>query len=407
MFTYDPERDGAEAKDLFDKLYKNIKFDKKLYKKLHKFRVGWMKKSSEYSEFLGGNTIGLQRVRFSTRDDDMLMTGIYNIDPGVVRSNIIRLPAIDPAWSVSTNPVLQTLCYTMHRFIVDGELGNKLDSALKECYYIFSYKVFGGLLSHYFKYNTTPAIAKAANERLSNRYLIKRLGTWNNVIEFRAGVVIPNNGTQVPRLKEYSTEAAIRIVNDLQGSIRDTIKYMFAVMKEVETSSTDIRSTSLVSSNSESGDATIDVTDRPDKYVHKLKELMSTPIDLIDDDILYLVTSLIKSSDPEIVKSVLRSLSDSYNPKSKHDKYLEYIILKTIEYCTSKGIFTDYRGNIVAVMNYSRGYWSSGSVNDRQVLEVRHKIKNTVASTIKRKTKWVIASNTIATIIYLFVRAIK
>ena len=114
MFNYDPKHDGKEASDLFGKLYKNISFDKKLYKQLYEFRIHWSHKGVEYSEFLGGNTLGVHPVRFSSRDDSMLMNDIYNVDVAVVYNNIIKLPDINKKWKVSTNPILQTLIYTVH-----------------------------------------------------------------------------------------------------------------------------------------------------------------------------------------------------------------------------------------------------------------------------------------------------
>jgi len=407
MFNYNPNADGPEATDLFDKLYKDITFDKKLYKKLRLFRHDWTKKGVEYAEFLGGNSIGLHPIRFSTRDDNTLLADIYNVDPDSLRNNIIKFPDINKDWSVSTNPILQTLCYTMHRFIVDGKMGNTLDGALRECFYIFSYKVFGSLISHYFKYNTTPAIAKATYEKLSNRYLIKRLGSWNKVLEHRAKTVLPTDGIHSDRLRTYTTLDSIRIINDLQGSIRDTIKYIYVVMQEIINNNLKINSTSLIE-NTDGGEATSkSLIDRPDRYILRLNETIGSPVNLIDEDIIYLITNFIKSSNTEVVKTTLKTLSNEYDPRSRDAKYTEYIILKTIAYCNTRGISTDYRGNIVEIIGHMKGYWSSGSVKDKEVSFVKDVIDKAVVSSTHHKTKWVIASNTLSVIVYLFVRAIK
>jgi len=407
MFNYDPKRDGPEAKDLFDKLYKDISFDKKLYKKLHNFRLNWLSKGVEYPEFLGGNTLGVHTIRFSTRDDDHLLVDIFNADPLMVLGNIKKLPDIDASWAVSTNPILQTLTYTMHRFIIDDKLGSKLDEALKECYYIFAYKVFGSLLSNYFRYNTTPAIAKATFEKLSNRFLIKKYGTWNAVLEHRANSVLPPAGLHSERLLEYTTNDSIRIVNDLQGGIREHIKSIYEVMLDVTTNKTSIGSSSLLGTTGDGDDTTKSITNRPDRYVNKLRELMGNPLNLIDDDIIHLTTQFIRAGDAALIKDTLLRLSEDYNPKDRDSVYIESIILNTIAYCNTKGIMSDYRSNILEVINYMKGYWSSGSVKDKDVKRVKKVISLAVKKSTKRRTQWVLSANTLAVIVYLFIVSVK
>jgi len=407
MINYIPAKHGDQMNNLFDYVCKDIKFDRKLFNKLQKFRVSWSRKNIEYSEFLGSNLLGLHAVRFSTRDDDMLVTDIYNIDINTLYTNILKLPDINKTWAVATNPVLQILIYTMHRFITDGNLGKHKEEAIRECYHIFAYKVFGSLISHYFKYNTTPAIAKATYERLSNRFLIKKLGNWNNVIEYRANDVIPPKGLHSKRLEIYSTDDAIKIANDLQGRIRETIKNVYLVMMEVRENDYKIQSTSHIEDSSGADEATKSLTDRPDKYINSLKAAIGNAASIVDDDLIYLATSFVKSSDQNIVRNTLIQMSETYDPRSKDSNYLDAIILKTIAYVNTKGIHSDYKDNIVAIVGHMKGYWSSGSVKDSDVAMVKHIISDMIKKSTKRRTRWVVSANTLVVIVYLFMRAIR
>ena len=408
MIHYDPKRDGKEAKDLFDKVYKHIRFDRSLAKQLKIFRLGWLQKGPEYSEFLGANTLGTHAIRFSSRDDSLLLTDIYNVDQGVLLTNIKKLPDINPSWQVSTNPVLQTLCYTMHRYIADGKLkGRALEDALKECYYIFSYKVFGSLLYRYFDRPATPALAKATYEALSNRFLIKRLGSWGAVMEYRARAVIPEDGVQVPRLRSYTTDDSVRCVNDLQGAIRRTLVEMYSVMVNVQGSDGGISATSMVEQIGDSEESTRDITDRPDKYVHRLREIVGAETKLVNDDIIHLVTKLVKSSDAKGLLVTLKLMTSTLKPNDRNYKLIDDIVIKTINYVNTKGMRNNYRDNVLNIATHMRGYWSSGSVKDPEVTAVKKYIAELVKTATGRRTAWVVAANTTAIIVYLFVMAVK
>lgn len=408
MHVYDPNVDGKEAKDLFDKRYKHIRFDKSLARHLKIFRLGWVQKSPDYSEFLGANTLGTHPIRFSSRDDSMLLSDIYNIDVGALLADIKRLPDLNPSWQVSTNPVLQTMCYTMHRFIVDGKIkGRALEDALRECYYIFSYKVFGSLIYSYFKFTPSPALAKATYEGLSNRYLIKRLGSWGAVMEYRARTVIPEDGAQVGRLRTYTTDDAVRTVNDLQGAIRRTIVEIYGVMVTIDKGKGGIATSTMVEKVGEGEEGTRAITDRPDKYTHRLREIIGVEAKLVNDDIIHLVTSLVKASDKVVLLDTLKYLAANIKPKDKHYDLFDNIIIKTVSYVNSKGIRSNYRDNIIEIVNHMRGYWSSGSVKDHELLAVKKYLSKLVRDATGRKTNWVVSANTTAIIIYLFVISVK
>lgn len=407
MFNYDPKRDGPEAVDLFDKVYARIKFDKSLYKKLHKFRLAWTRKSGEYAEFLGGNTLGVQAVRFSTRDVNALLSDIYKVDAGELLNAIRKLPDIDESWAVSTNPVSQTMVYTMHRFMLDGKLGKDTEKGMRECYYIMAYNIIGSLMSNYFSHPANPAVAKATTERMSNRFLLKRLGSWNEVLKYRAGDVLPPDGLHVDRIRTYSTEDSVRVINDLQGRIRELFKSTWSVMADIMDSGSIVDTWSATKENTDGEQESKPVTNRPDRYVIAIKEVVGTPASFIDNDIVHMVTSLVGSSDDDIVRASLERISNTYDPKvAKHD-YIATLIIKNIVYINSKGITGDYRSNALAIIKHMKGYWSSGSVKDSDVNAVKDTIRDIVIQASGRRTKWVISANTLAVIVYIFVRSIK
>jgi len=407
MFSYDPKSDGKDIKNLMGKLYSGVKFDGSLLKRLEAFNIAWMSKGPEYPEFLGSNLLGVHPIRFSTRDDDALLVDIYNVDPNVVYENIIKLPQIDKSWAVSTNPILQTMAYTMHRFYKDGLLGGRTEHGVRLCYYIMAYKIFGSLLSRYFSFSTSPAIAKATHERLSNRFLIKKLGSWNEFLKYRSGDIMPPDGLHYKDIVNFSTPEAVNAVNDLQGRIRETIKNIYLVMLDVIEESSTLTSTSMTDMNMGEGGKTVDLVNRPDKYIIRLKESIATPASLMDADIIHLIHSMVNSSDEDVMNRALLELSESYDSRKSRVDIMSELMLLSIDYLATKDITGDYKTNLVSTIINLRGYWSSGSVKDHRVKEVKGYVYGLVKSVSGRKTKWYLAANSLAVIVYLFVRAVR
>lgn len=404
---YNPKEDGKDIKDMFRKYYGDMKFDKHLASKLKVFRLGWVQKGEDYSDFLGSNLLGVHPIRFSSRDDELLMTDVFNIDASIIRTSLKRLPGVSPTWAVATNPILQTLLYTIHMYTRSSLSEKAKEDAIRDCFHIFSYKVFGGLIYAYFKkYTPSVDVAKATYEKLSNRFLIKQLGTWNDVIEHRASTVLPH-GSQYKRIKNYDTPDAVRVCNDTQGAIRKTILEIYGVMVNITVSGEGISSASLEETIGDGEAKNKALTERPDKYIHRLEGIIGNPTALLNDDVIYLVSNLVKASDTGVMSKSLIALSDEYNPKHKNAKYAENIILKTIAYAHSKGIRSEYRDNLLEIVKHMTGYWSSGSVSDPEVKATKEYLSSVVKKATGRKTGWVVAANTTGLIVYLFIMAIK
>ena len=166
--TLDEVYDIFLKKEIGNELYLALKF----------FRINWTQKSDDYIEFLGNNLTGVQPIRFSTLDEQTFYN-ILNVDHDSLQKELYKVKGINKDFRTISNATYLTLVYLMHKFSITRELDNKTkEDAVKELYYIFCYKVISSLNSHYFKYNIDVSIAKAINERMTARYLVKRFNSW-------------------------------------------------------------------------------------------------------------------------------------------------------------------------------------------------------------------------------------
>lgn len=391
--------------ELFDDYLKHIAFDRSLYQELQRFRLSWAQKSDIYIEFLGGNLTGVHPVRFSTVDEDKLFAGVFGVDQANLKYDLFKVPGIDKTRRVTSNPLYQMLFYTMHRFATEYTNVDYKPNDIRETYYIMAYKIISSLLTHYFVYNANIPLAKAVYERLSNRFLIKRFGTWQKVFDHRAMDVLPK-GLHYDRVVAGSTDDSVRVIADLQGRIRENIKNIYAVLKEVEKANEKIYSTSMLESGEE-GMESKDIESRPDMYMNYARSIINEPNSFINDDLVYLVRSIITNLPEDKFVDTLKYISMHYNAKqSEKMDLIDISINTTINYLRTKNITNNYKGQMHTVLTHMRGYWSSSSVKSADVKAIKNNLFKIAGEATGMRTKWLLATICIGVLLYVFLRSV-
>ncbi len=390
-----------DIKDTF-KHHIKIEFNTTLYNKLKAYRINWMQKSDDYIEFLGSNLTGVQPIRFSTQDEDMLFIDILNVDQSNLKYDVFKTKGIYKNRKVTSNAFYLTIVYIMHEFLHSKAIGKNRDDVLKELYYIFAYKAISSLITHNFKYNVDPSIAKAVVERLNNRFHLKKYGSWQEVFELRSLDIIPPNGLHAKRLYTLSTDDSGRIISDMQGRLRDMIKGIYTVLIDVKEKNEKIVSTSSLDIT-EDGVGIKETSNRPDIYIRYVKSIVNIRNDFINDDIVYLVISMFKNVNRDDLVKTLEYISNT-DIKEK-DYILDSVINSTISYLNNKNINGDYQKKMYDVIKYCKSYYTSSSAKDKDIVEVRKLLNSICITATKKKSKWIISTVVITTMVYIIVRS--
>ena len=389
------------VKELFEKnLNPNLKIDKEFFEKLKIFRVSWSQRTEDHIEFLGSNYIGLQPVRFSSQDEDIFFSDIVEIDKDTLITDIKYTKGIDTKRKVESNPYYLTTVYLMHRFTTSSLPNNLKIEAVTELYYLFAYKVISSLIMHYFKYNADISLIKATDSRLSNKFLIKRVNSWQELFTYRARDVLPS-GLHYSRLKSFSTEDCLRVIRDMQGRIRDIVKNIYAVMLEVKESNEKVVSSSLLMADEE-GVKVGDITNSQDRYIIELNRLLSLERDLIDNDLLYLLSNVLKTFNVNETITILQYITN--NDFSGKDVLAEHIITDGVDILQRKNI-KDYQKNILVVIQTIKNWFINRSISNN-LKKTKDDVNKVVCLATKQKPGWRSMNSTVSVMIYLFVRAI-
>jgi hypothetical protein len=400
------ESNKQTIQDVCSRHMSRVVYDTKLIAAMQKFRISWMNKSDDYSEFLGGSLLGIHDIKFSLRDEETVFNDIFEVDNVAFKLDILELDEIDKSWKVTTNPYYHMIMYSIHKYTT-GTLSDKVkDEAITELYLLFAYKVIGSILSHFFKYNIDKSIAMAVYESLSNRYLIKRYKNWQEVFEHRSNDFKSPNGLHANRMKIYTTEDSIRVINDAQGRLKEAVKNIYKVMIEVKESGDKVSITSIHQTIGED-DNIKDITMRPDIYFNYLNSIRRSQHDYIKVELINIIGELLPNIEAKNLKDSLTfiSISGDKNVEKMMDKMHENTLFVGMEFLKSRNIINNYNRDISNVLDSLKRYWSSSKVNVEEMKEVKKFLTVVVKKATGRVTKWMIATTVIGIVLYIYLRA--
>lgn len=379
--------------------------DKKFYMELKKFRLDWVQKNDTNMSFLSSNTVGVHPIRFTTSDFDIFFTDILNVDQGFLIEDIYKTDGIDTTRRTTSNHFNLTIFYIMHMFQNSDLADRDKFDAVIECYYIFAYKILGSHMAHYFKYNVDIEIALAVNARLSNKFLLRRLGSWDKVLKYRADDLLPG-GIRHKELARFSTEDSVVIISDLEGRLRDMIKNVYIVLIEVVENKERVKSSSLI--NSIDGTETMsDITNNHIKYSVYLNSLSSLESDFINRDITHVLKSTIRGVDENDLVTLLKYFVNEIDSSVKK-RLIDMTLEITFAYLNRKDVGDNYKKKTLEIIKLMRNYYGASILGeDRKKLD---EVKSKVNSFIRKKK---ITSNKLAVnnlrsvfLIYIFIRSI-
>lgn len=386
-------------KEVYDFCCPDFVYDHDLYQRIKLFRINWTQKDDTTMEFLSHNLTGVYPVRFSALDEEVLWNTI-GLDPKPIQQEIYDIKGLSKNLRTVTNVTYATLMWFAHKFTISNMSKDDIEDAVRECYYIFIYKIVGSLTAHYFKYTIDESVAKAINERMTNKFLIKRLGSWQELFEYKATDLLPN-GIHYKRLISFTTDDMIRIISDLDTKMRDIFKNNYGAMLKVKNNQERIKSTSLVQVDQEGKESIKDITSRHDLAVTKIRQLIINKVDFINYDLVDLITLRVKVINANDLQDVLEYLT-TIDTKTI-DKYLEAMISNSIMYMSTKGIFNNYKDKLYQVINICLSYWKAGNIKDKISREIKTVFFELVEEKLPDKPRSIIFNLSVATIVYIVV----
>ncbi len=384
-----------------------ITIDKKLYDKLKKFRMEWMYRSESHINFMSSNLIGVYKIRF-TKSDEEEIYAMFDIDYKSLRDDLYELPDIYKERHVSSNPRYLLLLYIAHLIHISNIKTANKNKILLEVYYILAIEIFSSLMVNYYKFELDEDIAIAVFESLSNRFILKKVGSWQKLFEEKAEDIYAPRSVHSKRLTRFKTVDATYTIADLQGKLRSIVKELTRVVNVVIETNTSRDTRSILTTNAEGDESVLDVIHANNLYHTSIQSIIFKRSEFINEEYVQIMKELYSNLHEKELLITLEYISNNYiNNKREIDELVETAINANISYLYLSKLYPPYDKSIIAIVKFLRGYWINSKVkdvNNKKFKKLAYKF--TVKATGK-KTDRIIVTVVIALAIYLMLIAIK
>lgn len=400
-----------DIKDFFSEKLEKVKVDKRLIKQLTDFRFKWCTKTEQHIEFLGSNLLGVHKIIFSELDKEMLLSGIFKINRiDILQDDIYKVNEMEEKFTVASNIVYQVLMYTAYRFTKsDLKLKDK-QSGIRECCLLMQYRMMSSLYnSPRFLYRVPEYIANTVYNKLSNKFLIKRLNNWQELFEYRVDKCLDKETVNFKQMNKYNTLESINLISAIQTKLRGNVNENYSVLVDVIDNDESIHEQSSTFIGGENDlvqgrERTVGYS----SYINNITHTMQQPNNFIDNQTIEIVCSTINSIEEDDLRKFLNCMSDDkFNDYNKLSEIVEQAMLVSFNYLDRTGVNIEQREQLPKATINVRFYWSSSKVVNEKMAEVKKYLVEKARECTGRKTSWLLAALSIAYVLYIFLRSAK
>ena len=396
--------------EVFESNFKQVRFDSKLAKAIYHYQIKYVNTNREYLDFFGGNLLGVHPIRFKDSDIARLFNDVLDVDFIKLSQDTKTVSAINQEFKVSSDVFNLTIMFLIHKFLTSKQINDKdrqraaYDSAL-----LFFYRTIAALVADRFKYQSDPKLAQMAYANLSNKYLIKRLGSWHAVMDYRAKDLIDRQGIHYQKLVSFNDDFGIvYAVNDSQGRLRDLFKNYYNELKKVGESGSRIGTTSSVFLDLEGKENIKEKTRSVESYVNYVKELVVDEHSFIKDDLISVIIDINSNTSFRMVKSVLSWLSMNYSHGKYHkdiDLFLTTVVVHSFHLLHNSIHATNLRDYPTLLTKLKNLYLSTRST-DKDLVLIRDLGEKLIKARGEHISESLLLSTRTSIILYITLRAL-
>lgn len=354
------------VKQVLDEFFKDYDFNTAMYKKLVYNNIEFITSSEDKKNLFGSKLIGCHILKYTMYDKNIFYNNLFDIESEEVVEAIKSITTINKTFKVARDDINLVTFYMAHRFLSNENLPKeKRTEYAKEVLNYFNYRTLVLISSNYFEYPISEEKAVSLSERLSNRYVIKRLKNWNEYCHYRSEEYLDSKFLDL--LIKFDKDADLpNAITDLLNRTKDTLKNIYSEFIYMLEHDDVIKSKSNVVNDLEGEEVILDKLNTPDKYFTKIQAMFVDKRTFIVKDYLDVATDIINSvSYKQLEETLDLCLEYSYTSKENHLKFKSFvneIIINSIEYLNKNNIFLSNKSNVLEIINslvgnilYARG----------------------------------------------------
>lgn len=386
----------------------NLEINAKLIQKIHSFQTSFVNKNKDHITFFGGHLLGVDRVRFTSSEENAWFEDILEVNEYAVRERVHKLDAINPDFNVSSDIFNISCVWLTHAIFVADGINDKLkQQGMIDVMLIMNIRFITSRLAHYFRHPADVGTAEETYNQLSYKYSIKIHQTWFKVLENRAiDTIIPSSIHYQVVSKMNNDTSVVIMINDCQTRIRDMIKNIFEVYLNAKRSGSKLISSSSVI-NHDGSEILKDDTRGLTNYITYLKSTLSDRESFIKDDLVLVITKIMETAPEALLRKLLEWVADNYSSSkfSDIDAIIDKILIHSFNYVQEHRSIIRSNINLTNLLGKLKGVYTSSRSSDADLLEIRIKCEELAFLATNNKNKNVLPSVRTAFMLYVVSRA--
>lgn len=406
------EKEEITLDMVFSKHLGDVKFDKNLIKRIYTFHVWYLNKNQQHLAFFGSNLLGVHIVRFTDSDIIKFHREVLGIDFDALERDIRKVTTIIHEFKISGDVFNLTLMYMIHRCLTSTYLNEgqrqrgAYDTAL-----VFFYRCIAAIQSDYFHFPADPKIAQAAYAELDLKFLIKKLGSWYKVMDYRAKALTDKDTKWYQDFIIYNDDQrTVEIINDAQGSIRSMYKYYYRVFDTVHKSGLSIKTTASTMMDVEGVEKVREKVLSVERYITFIRNIIIDPQTFVRSDVVDVILSINTNTSVRTLTNVLNWMSENYSDVKWHamiDDYITQIITYSFHLLQDTGGSDKVRDYPTLLINLKNLYLSTRST-DPELIKIRNLGEKLIKASMKGSfvNRSLMTSTRTSTILYITFRAL-
>lgn len=370
--------------------FSKVDFDTALYKKIVRNNIEFITKNEEHKYLFGSRLIGCFHIKYTMFDKNIFYENIFNMNYEEVEEVVSQISSIPTNFKIARDDINLICFYIAHKFLTNDKLpkAKQLEYATEILNY-FSYRTLVLISSMYFIYPISEEKAVSLTERLSNRYLIKRVKNWNEYCEYRSKEYL--NNKFLPLLKDFTNDKDLpNAINDLYNRTKDTLKNIYSEFITMMEKDELIKSKKSTGSDMTGKEIIIDKVDTPHNYFQRVEASLNDRSTFIREEYKNVTVDIVKSVSNSQLHEALELVCDSYfNDRDKHKeirRITEEIFINSIEYLQSQEVYIT-NSNVVSVMNYLVGNLLQARGTELKINKLKEDIDKLLNSLYKKSKK--------------------
>jgi len=389
-------------KQLLEKHVK-VKVDRALAVQIRKFKIKFV---SNNSEILGSGLIGHVDLFFKTSDENYFLNEILDIDPVDVRKDYKYIEAIEPSWKVTSDVLNLCWIYLVHRFNVSSLPTHVKKQAMVDILHLYNFRTLAAIHSNSFRYLISKQIAQATYEKLSNRFILKRVGDWFKYMDYRATKTLSKKSSHFKTLKKFGPDKdVLKILSDTQGRVRSTFILYYKEFLKVKEQGAGIGSDGMEVIIE--GEASIQAINSPvTEAVSRTVKDMRSIDDFLDVEVLKATVGIFPSLTEHMLVQTIEYIAE-HAKKKKIKEFVTRTLIHDYKYLQEAGDLQEHGDDLPYLSVKIRGMYTSSRTTTDEVREIRDIAEKLARKVTGRVNKQAIASVRNGILLYLFIFSFK